>query len=111
MNFMLNHCNKCTFVLHFKLQMSSGLVLVQSIIMLILWQMQVEQKQEHALRPLPTSLLKRVRELAKIHPYPRVRMSKKSSLGQVAPLMLPGPSKGAPSNLGGGRTVRRKNCT
>lgn len=71
----------------------------------------VEQKQEHALRPLPTSLLKRVRELAKIHPYPRVRMSKKSSLGQVAPLMLPGPSKGAPSNLGGGRTVRRKNCT
>jgi hypothetical protein len=77
--------------------------------MLILWQ--VEQKQEHSLRPLPNSLLRRVRELAKMHPYPRVRMSKKSCLSQVAPPMLPGPSKGAPSNLGGGRSVRRKNCT
>uniref|UniRef100_A0A2N9EJ97 Uncharacterized protein n=1 Tax=Fagus sylvatica TaxID=28930 RepID=A0A2N9EJ97_FAGSY len=71
----------------------------------------VEQKQEHSLRPLPNSLLRRVRELAKMHPYPRVRMSKKSCLSQVAPPMLPGPSKGAPSNLGGGRSVRRKNCT
>lgn len=67
----------------------------------------VEQKQEHTLRPLPNSLLRRVRELAKIHPYPRVRISKKS---QVAPAMLPSASKGALSSLGG-RSVRRKNST
>jgi hypothetical protein len=75
--------------------------------LLIVWLIQVEQKQEHTLRPLPNSLLRRVRELAKIHPYPRVRISKKS---QVAPAMLPCASKVALSSLGG-RSVLRKNCT
>jgi len=68
----------------------------------------VEQKQEHTLRPLPNSLLRRVRELAKIHPYPRVRISKKS---QVAPAMLPSASKGGALSSLGGRSVRRKNFT
>ncbi|KAE8099612.1 hypothetical protein FH972_017580 [Carpinus fangiana] len=68
----------------------------------------VEQKQEHTLRPLPNSLLRRVRELAKIHPYPRVRISKKS---QVAPAMLPSTSKGGALSSLGGRSVRRKNFT
>lgn len=64
------------------------------------------------MRPLPSSLLRRVRELAKIHPYPRVRISKKSCIGQVAPAMHPGACKGAPpSSTLGGRSVRRKNFT
>ncbi|KAG2685567.1 hypothetical protein I3760_10G131400 [Carya illinoinensis] len=71
----------------------------------------VEQKQEHSLRPLPSSLLRRVRELAKIHPYPRVRMSKKSCIGQVVPAMHPGACKGAPPSSLSGRSVRRKNIT
>ncbi|XP_041025847.1 uncharacterized protein LOC121266168 isoform X2 [Juglans microcarpa x Juglans regia] len=68
----------------------------------------VEQKQEHSLRPLPSSLLRRVLELAKIHPYPRVRISKNLCVGQVTPAMVPSASKGAPPSLGG-RAVRRKN--
>ncbi|KAG6692762.1 hypothetical protein I3843_10G124500 [Carya illinoinensis] len=71
----------------------------------------VEQKQEHSLRPLPSSLLRRVRELAKIHPYPRVRISKKSCIGQVVPAMHPGACKGAPPSSLSGRSVRRKNIT
>ncbi|GMN39165.1 hypothetical protein TIFTF001_008404 [Ficus carica] len=41
---------------------------------------EVEEKQSHAMRPLPKSLIRRVRELAKIHPYPRERGQK--SIGQ-----------------------------
>ncbi|KAM6568930.1 hypothetical protein CsatB_016915 [Cannabis sativa] len=37
---------------------------------------EAEEKQLHALRPLPKSLIRRVRELAKIHPYPRERGQK-----------------------------------
>ncbi|KAG7964419.1 hypothetical protein I3843_09G169500 [Carya illinoinensis] len=69
----------------------------------------VEQKQEHSLRPLPNSLLRRVLELAKIHPYPRVRISKNLCVGQVAPAIVSSASKGAPPSSLGGRTVRRKN--
>ncbi|XP_024028719.1 uncharacterized protein LOC21407106 [Morus notabilis] len=38
---------------------------------------EVEDKQSHALRPLPKFLIRRVRELAKIHPYPRERGQKR----------------------------------
>ncbi|KAJ4847774.1 hypothetical protein Tsubulata_010677 [Turnera subulata] len=34
-------------------------------------QIEVEEKLKHATRPLPKSILRRVRELASIHPYPR----------------------------------------
>ncbi|XP_062117262.1 telomere repeat-binding protein 2 [Humulus lupulus] len=37
---------------------------------------EAEENQLHALRPLPKSLIRRVRELAKIHPYPRERGQK-----------------------------------
>lgn len=37
----------------------------------LMWFLQVEQKLKHAMRPLPKSVLRRIRELAKIHPYPR----------------------------------------
>ncbi|XP_019460814.1 PREDICTED: uncharacterized protein LOC109360393 isoform X4 [Lupinus angustifolius] len=39
---------------------------------------EAEQNDELALRPLPLDVVHRVRELAKIHPYPRARGSKKS---------------------------------
>ncbi|PON60344.1 GAMYB transcription factor [Parasponia andersonii] len=38
---------------------------------------EAEEKQSHALRPLPKSLIRRVRELAKVHPYPRERGQKR----------------------------------
>ncbi|XP_018806257.2 uncharacterized protein LOC108979921 isoform X2 [Juglans regia] len=68
----------------------------------------VEQKQKHSLRPLPSSLLRRVLELAKIHPYPRVRISKNLCVGQVTPAMVPSASKGTPPSSLGGRAVKRK---
>lgn len=40
------------------------------------WLMQVEQGRKHASHQIPQSVLKRVRELALIYPYPRGRKSK-----------------------------------
>lgn len=77
------------------------------------WLMQVEEKHAHAVRPLPKSLLRRVRELAKIHPYPRERGTKSIDQDQVqvqvAQSTLSSASKGAPNSLGR-KNVRRKNC-
>ncbi|CAJ1968919.1 unnamed protein product [Sphenostylis stenocarpa] len=42
-----------------------------------------EQNDEFALRPLPFNVVDRVRELAKIHPYPRQRGSKKLRVSQA----------------------------
>ncbi|XP_054823633.1 uncharacterized protein LOC129321749 isoform X2 [Prosopis cineraria] len=67
---------------------------------------ETEQKQQHALRSLPSTVLRRVRELAKIHPYPRERYSKESSAGQVGSSALPIQTKCGPSK----RNVRRKKC-
>ncbi|KAI4349134.1 hypothetical protein L6164_009768 [Bauhinia variegata] len=67
-------------------------------------------KQEHALRPLPIAVLRRVRELADIHPYPRERSSKKSCIGQVGSLSLPSQSKSTPISHSK-RNVRRNKCT
>lgn len=65
----------------------------------------MEEAQSHS-RPLPKSLLHRVRELSKIHPYPRQRGKK--SIGQVA--QLAPSSKGAAFGIGK-KNVQRKNCT
>ncbi|XP_015870560.3 uncharacterized protein LOC107407763 isoform X1 [Ziziphus jujuba] len=70
---------------------------------------EMEERQGHAVRPLPKSLLRRVRELAKIHPYPRERGVK--SIGEDDPSTLPTSSKGAPLSVGRKNNVRRKNCT
>ncbi|XP_057982979.1 uncharacterized protein LOC131167919 [Malania oleifera] len=48
---------------------------------------EVEQNRKHALRPLPKSLLNRVRELAIMHPYPRECKSRISHLGHVTPVL------------------------
>lgn len=74
----------------------------------LIWLIQVEEKHAHAVRPLPKSLLRRVRELAKIHPYPRERGTKSIEQDQVA--TLPSASKGVPNSLGR-KNIRRKNCT
>lgn len=68
--------------------------------------LQAEQMQQQASRSLPSYVLCRVHELAKIHPYPRVRSSKESLAGQVNSLILPTGKKG-----GLRRNVRRKRCT
>uniref|UniRef100_A0A5B7B0S0 Uncharacterized protein n=2 Tax=Davidia involucrata TaxID=16924 RepID=A0A5B7B0S0_DAVIN len=66
-----------------------------------------EHKQKHAWRPLPTSVLHRVSELAIIYPYPRDCKSKLSRIHHVSSPTLPARSTGAHC---GGRTVHRKNC-
>ncbi|KAK4281499.1 hypothetical protein QN277_012981 [Acacia crassicarpa] len=69
---------------------------------------EIEQKQQqHALRSLPSTVLHRVHELAKIHPYPRERYSKESFASQVGSSILPTRTKGGPSKS----NVRRKKCT
>ncbi|XP_028776056.1 uncharacterized protein LOC114732852 [Neltuma alba] len=68
---------------------------------------ETEQKQQHALRSLPSSVLRRVYELAKIHPYPRERNPNESSAGQLSSSILPTRTKDSPSK----RNVRRKKCT
>ncbi|XVE61691.1 hypothetical protein DITRI_Ditri06bG0060300 [Diplodiscus trichospermus] len=44
---------------------------------------EVEDKLKHAVRPLPKPVVCRIRELATIHPYPRVRSPKSSSVDNV----------------------------
>ncbi|XP_020217513.1 uncharacterized protein LOC109800978 isoform X2 [Cajanus cajan] len=65
---------------------------------------EAEQNDELALRPLPFNVVHRVRELAKIHPYPRQRGSKKSRVSQAGSFVI---AKDSPSK----RSVRRKKCT
>lgn len=62
---------------------------------------QVEENEENDMH-LPKSLIYRVRELAKKHPYPRQRGKK------CSPAILPAESKGASSDLII-KYVRRKN--
>ncbi|KAK7301448.1 hypothetical protein RJT34_12312 [Clitoria ternatea] len=69
---------------------------------------EVEQNDELALRPLPFNVVHRVRELAKIHPYPRQRGSKKSQVGQAGSSVV---AKDSPSISLSKRNVRRKKCS
>ncbi|KAF8007716.1 hypothetical protein BT93_K1650 [Corymbia citriodora subsp. variegata] len=59
------------------------------------------EKEKNAVRPLPKSLLRRVRELATIHPYPRNYSSRSRP--------VPTAKKGA-SLSSNGRNVRRRIC-
>ncbi|XP_047174866.1 uncharacterized protein LOC124842431 isoform X1 [Vigna umbellata] len=65
---------------------------------------EVEQNDELALRPLPFNVVHRVRELAKIHPYPRQRGSKKLRVSQAGPSVV---ADSPPVSLSK-RNVRRK---
>ncbi|XP_027363793.1 uncharacterized protein LOC113871152 isoform X2 [Abrus precatorius] len=69
---------------------------------------EAEQNDEHALRPLPFIVVRRVRELAKIHPYPRQRGSKKS---RVSPIGSSAIAKDSPPVSLSKRNVSRKKCT
>ncbi|KAK7279335.1 hypothetical protein RJT34_24384 [Clitoria ternatea] len=69
---------------------------------------EVEQNDELALQPLPFNVVHRVRELAKIHPYPRQRVSKKSQVGQAGSSVI---AKDSPPISLGKRNVRRRKCT
>lgn len=60
---------------------------------------EAEKKEKNAVRPLPKSLLRRVRELATIHPYPRNYTSRSRK--------VPTAKKGA-SISSNGRNVRRR---
>ncbi|KAK7267702.1 hypothetical protein RIF29_20380 [Crotalaria pallida] len=68
---------------------------------------EAEQNDQPSLRPLPFDVVHRVRELAKIHPYPRVHGSKKSRV-RVCTSAVDGQSKGSPAISLGKRNLRRK---
>ncbi|ESW16358.1 hypothetical protein PHAVU_007G150100 [Phaseolus vulgaris] len=65
---------------------------------------EAEQNDEFALRPLPFNVVHRVRELAKIHPYPRQRGSKKLRFSQAGSSVV---ADSPPVSLSK-RNVRRK---
>ncbi|KAJ1398430.1 SANT/Myb domain [Sesbania bispinosa] len=72
---------------------------------------EAEQNDELALRPLPSNVVRRVCELAKIHPYPRQRGSKKSCVSPVgSSSVIASQNKGSPVSLSR-RDVRRKKST
>uniref|UniRef100_A0A5B7BX62 Uncharacterized protein n=1 Tax=Davidia involucrata TaxID=16924 RepID=A0A5B7BX62_DAVIN len=54
-----------------------------------IWLLQVESKRKHASQSIPLSILRRVRELAVIYPYPRER---KTQLSQTEPVVSPIPA-------------------
>jgi len=67
--------------------------------------LQAEQNDELALRPLPFNVVHRVQELAKIHPYPRERGSKKLRVSQAGSSVI---AKDSPPLSLSKRNVRRK---
>ncbi|CAI8602455.1 unnamed protein product [Vicia faba] len=69
-----------------------------------------EENDKIAPRALPFSVASRVLELAKIHPYPKRRNSKRSFDSQVGSSVTASQSSGSSISLGR-RNVRRKNCT
>ncbi|KAG4959552.1 hypothetical protein JHK87_036185 [Glycine soja] len=66
---------------------------------------EAEQNDELALRPLPFNVVHRVRELAKIHPYPRQRGSKRLRVSQAGSSII---AKDSPPLSLSKRNVRRK---
>ncbi|CAL5207245.1 unnamed protein product [Lathyrus oleraceus] len=69
-----------------------------------------EENDKITPRSLPVSLASRVLELAKIHPYPKRRNSKRSSDSQVGSSGTASQSSGSSVSLGR-RNVRRKKCS
>ncbi|XP_022743521.1 uncharacterized protein LOC111294477 isoform X2 [Durio zibethinus] len=70
---------------------------------------EVETNLKHAVRPLPKPVVCRIRELATIHPYPKVRSPKISPVEYVPSSKQP-TTKGA-SVYSHGRNLRRKKCS
>ncbi|XP_057423115.1 uncharacterized protein LOC130717039 isoform X2 [Lotus japonicus] len=60
---------------------------------------EAEENDDIALRPLPSNVARRVRELAKIHPYPRQRGSKKSGINQVGSVIASQNNRSSPISL------------
>ena len=88
----------------FYVQMLSWLVCkIWLIIIKLKWLKQVDPK--HAMRSLPKPVLCRIRELATIHPYPRVPYSKKCN-GDTDSSRHPIKAKSAPFSSHG-RNLRR----
>ncbi|XWS66867.1 hypothetical protein CRYUN_Cryun05aG0237800 [Craigia yunnanensis] len=73
---------------------------------------EAETNLKHAVRPLPKSVVCRICELATIHPYPKVRCPKISSVDYVPSSKQP-TTKGASVYSRGrnGRNLRRKKCS
>ncbi|XVF07886.1 hypothetical protein REPUB_Repub06bG0177700 [Reevesia pubescens] len=71
---------------------------------------EVDDNLKHAVRPLPKPVVCRIRELATIHPYPKVRSPKLSSVGYVTSSKQLTTTKGAPV-YSHGRNLRRKKCS
>ncbi|XP_057731951.1 single myb histone 6-like [Arachis stenosperma] len=70
-----------------------------------------DQNDDHTLRPLPFNVACRVRELAKIHPYPRQRGgSKNSRSSKLGTSTSVSQSKDSPPICHSKRNIRRK-CT
>ncbi|XP_021288971.1 uncharacterized protein LOC110420115 isoform X3 [Herrania umbratica] len=69
---------------------------------------EVDNDLKHAVRPLPKPVVRRIRELATIHPYPRVRSPKISPVD--APSSKHPTTKGAPV-YPHARNLRRKKCS
>ncbi|XP_017977324.1 PREDICTED: uncharacterized protein LOC18597982 isoform X3 [Theobroma cacao] len=70
---------------------------------------EVENDLKHAVRPLPKPVVRRIRELATIHPYPRVRSPKISPVDAPSS-KHPTTTKGAPV-YPHARNLRRKKCS
>ncbi|XP_022767326.1 uncharacterized protein LOC111311836 isoform X2 [Durio zibethinus] len=71
---------------------------------------EVETNLKHAVRSLPKPVVCRIRELATIHPYPKVRGPKISSVDYVPSSKQSTTTKGAPV-YSHGRNLRRKKCS
>ncbi|MED6207120.1 hypothetical protein PIB30_032951 [Stylosanthes scabra] len=69
-----------------------------------------DENDDHGIRPLPSNVACRVRELAKIHPYPRQRGSKNSRSIKHGTSTSVSQSKDSPPICQSKRNVRRK-CT
>ncbi|KAF5737544.1 TRF-like 8 putative isoform 1 [Tripterygium wilfordii] len=69
-------------------------------------QKEIGDKLKHAVRPLPKSVFRRIRDLANVHPYPRDRNMKLSRSSHVSPPAVPAAEVDLASP--GARNVRRK---
>ncbi|KAG9441761.1 hypothetical protein H6P81_017615 [Aristolochia fimbriata] len=73
---------------------------------------EMEQRKKHASYPIPQSVLRRVRELANIYPYPRDRKSKLAQTAATAASNLDSAAPPTRTNAAisrSGRVVHRKN--
>ncbi|TYH89441.1 hypothetical protein ES332_D01G261200v1 [Gossypium tomentosum] len=72
-------------------------------------ELQGETNVKHYVRPLPKTVVCRIRELATIHPYPKARSPNLSSINSDPSSKQPTTTKAAPINTHG-RNLRGKKC-